>query len=128
MNIHKEDILKLFGAKEFDFKPTQAAVCVPIVNRIYKKMKIGIKFDGIKVYEGLIIDGHHRYIASLLANFDLQKYNWAKPTHYKAMEWKEIEITEKDWDTEDKIDMLNREDAKYNGLLFEQLAEMIKKA
>lgn len=31
-------------------------------------MLVGIKFPSIKIDDDLIIDGHHRYLASLLAN------------------------------------------------------------
>jgi hypothetical protein len=36
-------------------------------------MSVGINFSGIKVENNLICDGHHRYIASILANFPLER-------------------------------------------------------
>jgi hypothetical protein len=38
----------------------------------------GIKFDDIKVCDSLIIDGHHRYVSSLLANINLDKAKSSK--------------------------------------------------
>ena len=51
--------------------PAQHKICLPILNRIYKKMIYDLKFDDMKVYENLIIDGHHRYLASILSEVPL---------------------------------------------------------
>ena len=51
---------------------TQQKLCIPIINRIYHKMKYGIRFSPIKVCDNLIIDGHHRYISSLLAGIEIE--------------------------------------------------------
>ena len=65
--ISTEFVLEYLSESEKDLKSTHSILCFPIINRIYKKMSIGIKFPSIKVDGDLIIDGHHRYLASLLA-------------------------------------------------------------
>lgn len=67
--ITKEVVIDFIKKNEIELKATHAKLCLPIINRLYKKMATGIKFSNIKVADGLIIDGHHRYLASLLADF-----------------------------------------------------------
>jgi hypothetical protein len=69
----KVDIENLFKENNVELKSTHSKLCLPIINRIYRKMVIEIKFPSIKVYGDLIIDGHHRYLASLLAAVTLEK-------------------------------------------------------
>lgn len=70
-NLTLEIVLKFLQEQEIELKSTHDKLCFPIINRIYKKMTIGIKFPSIKVDGDLIIDGHHRYLASLLADHTL---------------------------------------------------------
>jgi hypothetical protein len=71
--IEIENIIKVIQETENVLITTHNKLCLPIINRIYKKMINGIKFDAIKVFEKVIIDGHHRYVSSLLANIELDK-------------------------------------------------------
>jgi len=66
-----ETINTFIASNTINLKPTQAKLCIPIISRICQKMANGIKFDDIKVCDNLIINGHHRYISSLMVNFDL---------------------------------------------------------
>lgn len=43
------DIRNMLGNKQMELSSTHNKLSVPIINRIYKKMKNGIKFDDIKV-------------------------------------------------------------------------------
>ena len=63
----------------FNLKSTHERLCFPVIKRLYTKMKIGIKFSGIKVDGDLIIDGHHRYLASLLAEICPESTPQIKP-------------------------------------------------
>ena len=71
--IKRENIIKVIQETENVLVTTHNKLCLPIINRIYNKMINGIKFDDIKVFEKVIIDGHHRYVSSLLANIKAQK-------------------------------------------------------
>lgn len=72
-DITKEIILKSLEEKDIQLITTHKRLCIPIINRIYKKMTKGIKFDSIKVCDNLIIDGHHRYVSSILADKKLDQ-------------------------------------------------------
>ena len=109
-----------------ELKSTHQRLCLPVIVRIYKKMSIGIKFSGIKVDGDVIIDGHHRYLASLLAGVTLDKFPSSSTSATKITEWCSVEFVEEDWDTEAKIFLLNRLDAEYNGMTHEELYEKLK--
>jgi hypothetical protein len=113
--IHKTDIL---------LKPTQHKLCIPIINRIYHKMKYGIQFPPIKVCDQLIIDGHHRYISSLLADNIIEQIPSLKSISTFSKQWKELTFDNSDWDTTSKIDYLNRQDAEHNNISI-QIVEKI---
>lgn len=119
-------INKLIEEQKLSLKPTQNRVCIPIVSRIYKKMRVGIKFTGIKVYGDLIIDGHHRFLASILAGFDLEKFPSYKTSVTNFIKWEDVEFVYEDWDTMAKIEYLNRIDAENNGITLEELTELLK--
>ncbi len=65
--VTKEKVEKLIANGQCRLLPSQTEICISIVNRIYRKMKVGIQFSEIQVHEELVIvNGHHRYIASML--------------------------------------------------------------
>ncbi|WP_042492115.1 hypothetical protein [Aequorivita sublithincola] len=125
-NITKDLILKVIKESDSTLKSSHNKLCLPIINRIFKKMTNGIKFDDIKVCDGLIIDGHHRYISSLLANFKLNEVKSSKTSATIEYEWETIEFIEEEWDTMEKIKRLNELDAEFNNISIAQIIEMTK--
>lgn len=89
-------------------------------------MSIGIRFSGIKVDGDVIIDSHHRYLASLLAGITLDRYPSTKTSATKISDWKTVDFVEDDWDTEAKIRILNQLDADSNAMTIEELNELLK--
>lgn len=114
--ISKEIIIQFIRERRIELSSTQTKLCLSIINRIFKKMSAGIKFMGIKVENGLICDGHHRYIASLLANVPLEKI----PGNLTGA------TVVVDWDTPGRIYMLNQQDAEYNNVEIEEIIELLK--
>lgn len=55
-NFSSETVLKFLRDVNAELKPTHEKLCYPILERIYKKMCVGIYFSGIKVYEDIIIE------------------------------------------------------------------------
>lgn len=121
--ISAEFILCAIEKSECILISTHKKLCLPIISRIYKKMIYGIKFDDIKVYDNLIIDGHHRYVSSLLAHFTLNTVKSSKTSATIVYDWKDVEFVEEEWDTDFKIYQLNQLDAEFNNVT---LAEIIK--
>ena len=121
------EILRDFIAQNpIELKSTHSKLCLPIINRLYRKMSIGIKFSNIKVANSLIIDGHHRYIASLLAKSNLNKVKSNLTSAIEIIDWSLVDFVEEDWDTQAKINMFNEIDAKFNEIPLEKIIELLK--
>ncbi len=65
---------------------THKALSLPIIERINKKMMLNIQFDGIQVDKGVIINGHHRYLASKQPNFNLDQVPGIKTAAKKLID------------------------------------------
>ena len=125
-DISIEIVSKFLKEEKIDLKSTHGKLCFPIINRIYKKMSLDIKFPSIKVVDDLIIDGHHRYLASLLAGCAMDRVPSIKTSATVVFEWNSVVLDADDWDTDAKIRMLNEEDAKYNGIKIDKITELLK--
>ena len=125
-HITEEVIFKHLQNATIDFYPTHLKLSLPIINRIYKKMMNGIKFDGIRVNDNLLIDGHHRFISSIIANKKIESSTYPKTSATVVFKWEEVKFVEEEWDTIDKIQYLNELDAEYNNIPIEKVIEIIK--
>ena len=89
-------------------------------------MSAGIKFSGIKIESNLICDGHHRYIASILANFPLERIPGTVTSATTVVHWESVTFEDEDWDTPAKISMLNAQDAEFNNIPIGEIIELLK--
>lgn len=119
-------IADLLRQTNIPLKSTQNKICVPIVERIYKKMKAGINFSAIRTDNDVIIEGHHRYVASLLSGFFLDKFPSQKTTATEVVDWAHVALVEEDWDTAAKVLKLNEDDAKFNNISLAELNALLK--
>jgi acetoacetate decarboxylase len=124
-NITKEILRDFIWNAELELSSTQKKLCFPIINRMYKKMSGGIKFAPIKIANNLISDGHHRYIASRLADYQIEKIPTVNTLATTAISWKAVVFDEEDWDTPAKIQILNEQDARYNSLPIDKIIELL---
>ena len=67
----KNLIEHLFKTQNLQLISTHSHLSLTIIIRIYKKMKVNLSFASIQVDDQVIIDGHHWYVASLLANYEI---------------------------------------------------------
>ena len=123
--VTKEIILQAIQESDFILTPTHNKLCLPIIDRIYKKMKIGIKFDDIKVCDSVLIDGHHRYLGSVVAKMKLDEAKSLKSCATTEFDWTAVEFVNEDWDTEEKIQQLIEEDAFNNNISMEKITACI---
>lgn len=121
-NLLEQELLN----REFELKPTQNKISLPIVFRIFKKMKANLKFDAIRVCDNILIDGHHRYIASVMANVTTEQFPSTKNHNQTTFEWKEVIIITTDYDYPNDIDYHNFNDAKRNGITVDEVLKMLK--
>ncbi len=93
-NINGRMILQAIKESDYVLITTQNKLSLPIIRRLYKKMINGIKFDDIKVVDACIIDGHHRFVSSLLANIKLDEAKSSKTGATIEYRWEEVEFVE----------------------------------
>ena len=117
----------MIGRYEIPLLPTQVKLSIPVINRIYKKMKLGIPMPGIKVCDHLICDGHHRYVASLLAKAELWRECTHKTSATIATRWEEVLFVADDWDVhrQQEIIRINQQDARYLQITLHELLKML---
>ena len=90
MNL-KDRLLELIKNGELEMNSTHKALSLPIIERIYNKMMLNIQFDSIQVDKGVIINGHHRYLASRLANFNLDQVPGIKTAAKELIDWQNVD-------------------------------------
>ena len=122
----KTEIEAFLNNTSFTFFPSQNKICLPILNRMIRKMKVQLYFKPIKVNSNLIIDRHHRYIASKTTGQIISLDNYSKPSLLLKGNWAEIIIDENDWETPEEIIKWNYKDAAYNDITFKELVQKIK--
>jgi hypothetical protein len=111
---------------DFEFKPTQNKLSIPLLYRVYKKMKAGLtNFDAIKVADGLIIDGHHRFIASIIAQVEIDKFLYSTNHNQISYEWKDVILSTNEYDSPEKISYHNFNDAKRNGITIQEIEKIL---
>ncbi len=120
-NLTENYIQNYLLINKIEYKSTHYRLSLPIINRIYKKMINCIKFDDIKVCDNLIIDGHHRYISSIMAGIEIGKSNTHKTSATQEYEWSTVDFTDIEWDTIDRINYLNQLDAEFNNISLEKI-------
>ena len=99
MAFTKQILIAFLQSHKFDFNPNQHKLCFPKLERIYSRMENGKIFPPIKVGNGKIIEGHHRYICSQILKTDIEitngGINLSQQNNYT---WHEIIVEEIDWD------------------------------
>jgi hypothetical protein len=120
----REEIAAIIESSDLNLKPSQSRLSVPIIARICKKMKAGLVFPDIKIDDDVICDGHHRYIASLLAGVDIETTISLLTSDMR--DWQSVIFDDNDWDTEEEILRWNEMDAHYNDIPLERVLEILK--
>ncbi len=78
----------------------------------------------IKVDEQLIVDGHHRYLASKIAGTSIEYRRWTKADSVMGCNWSEIVIVTDDWYNNTLLKETYRYYANFNN---QKLDEFIKR-
>lgn len=124
--VTKEAIEALIHENEIELSSTHAKLCVPVIDRLFRKMLAGIKFSAIKVDNNMICDGHHRYLASLFANYAIERIPGISTSATTLVDWRLVVFEEQDWDTEAEVNRFNEQDAAYNNIPIDKLVELLK--
>lgn len=121
-----ENVRACMNKSDHRLNPTHRKICLPIIERIYRKMKIGLRFPPIKINDTCICDGHHRYIASRLSCCEVEMMEWSMSRSTLMYDWKEVVLETTDWDTAGVIRHMDRRDALYNNVLEEEMRKLME--
>ena len=127
-SITKEVIVDLISTKQLKLHPSQPSLFAPIIDRFFRKIRANVSFPPIKVVDDLIIEGHHRYIASILANKEISTIPSLRPSATTVKSWKSIKIEEIDPSSPEEIQKFNIEDAKILNMPLENFNEILSKS
>ncbi|MCY9522755.1 RHS repeat-associated core domain-containing protein [Paenibacillus apiarius] len=83
--------------KNAPLQTQQGAVSLPAINRYTQRLSNGEVPPPIKVDNGIIVDGNHRYISGRVAGVDIPEtpYSGGKPDN--VVQWKNVKIDPFDW-------------------------------
>ena len=124
LDINERTIKQALKDAHPELESTHTRLSIPIIKRMYIKMKNDIDFDEIKVCDNLIMDGHHRYVSSMLVGKSLGRVKSSKTSATRTTAWADVDYVEEEWDTPEKIYRLNVEDAEFNKISLERLIEI----
>ena len=89
----------LVQSGSLELSSSHSRLCVPMIRRFYNKMLEGGDFWSIRVDDGVIIDGHHRYVASRLAEINIQSIPSNKTSATIVTPWESVTfVFDEDWD------------------------------
>lgn len=125
-SITREKLEAFVMQHEMVLMSTHTKLSLPIINRMYRKMAAGIRFPAIKVEGRFICDGHHRYLASLLAELPLEQMPGVITSATSEVQWDSVCFEETDWDTCEEINRLNAQDAEYNNIDIAELKKLLQ--
>src|SRR5580658_9058931 len=103
-DISLEAIQNYLAQTEFELKPSQDRLCLPVLKRIIDKIIRGAKFSPIHVVNDLIVNGHHRYISYSFLNLPIETTTWRKGQAHEPGNWNEVAIEVEDWDNPEDIE------------------------
>lgn len=124
--ITKDLIAAYIHNNEIELASTHTRLSLPIINRIFLKMLANLKIPAIKIEGNFICNGHHRYVASLLSKYPLERILWFTTSATTVIDWKTVSFDESDWDTAEEVKLLNRQDAEFNNIPIEKIEALLK--
>lgn len=124
--ITKAKFLNIIEPKIKILYPTQTKLSLPILNRIYQKMKIGLEFQAIKIHELFICDGHHRYVASVCCGKEIGEEKSTLSSSSYSINWGDVDFVDEDWDTPFQVLKYNLSDASFNNIPLSELNKLME--
>lgn len=95
------EVEKFLLETDFDHKPGQKKISFPVIQRIHRRLQQGNSFSAIKVRDGIIVDGHHRYISHKLLNLNPETVQGGTNSEDVEYVWTEISLVPVDYDSDE---------------------------
>ncbi len=86
---------------KFEYSSTHKKVYFPILERIYNKLVDGKRFEGIKIEDSIIVNGHHRYICLKFLNLEVETIDWKRSPFTEIISWDSVEIDITEWESQE---------------------------
>ena len=96
-----EEVERFLLEAEFDYQPGQIEISFPIIQRIHRRLQQGSTFSAIKIRNGRIVDGHHRYICHKLLKLEAETTVGGGNSIQIEFAWTNVNLTRDDYDDED---------------------------
>lgn len=110
MEITKEIVEEFLKSHNFLYEPNQHKLCYPKLERIFKRMSENKVFSPIKIGNGKIIEGHHRYICSEILSKDIEVTKGGINLSQKVnFVWSEVVIEDIEWDKDWELRFYRKE-------------------
>jgi hypothetical protein len=99
--LNYDTVSRFIQTTPLKFRPAQTKISYPIITRIHRRYQEGARYSEIKIQEdGVISDGHHRFISLSLLNVDIQTVHAGEnSTKKESFEWKDVHLDENDYDS-----------------------------
>ncbi len=105
-----ETVTKFLTDSSLNLEPSQDKVSFPILERIHRRLSNGKKFNPIKVVNGKISDGHHRFICLSILGIDVATIDGTENTTHKvSFKWSDMTLETIDYDTPEEIEAYAKE-------------------
>ncbi|MED4753612.1 hypothetical protein [Brevibacillus choshinensis] len=83
--------------KDAPLKTQQGAVSLPAIQRYVQRLLNGEVPPAIRVSNGIIVDGNHRYIASRIVGREIDQVQWSGGRLDQVVDWLKVKIDPTDW-------------------------------
>lgn len=104
MILTKEIVEELLKENSFEYVSSQKKICYPKLERIFRRLSEGKDLHPIKFAENRIVEGHHRYLCSILLKKTIEMVKGGNNLSHKiSYPWNQVMIDEIDWDSPDEI-------------------------
>ena len=84
-----DDIIRQYMSRS-PLRTQQTSVDIGLVRRYVDDLLEGAQFPSIKVDDGIVVQGNHRYIASLLTGIDIPFTEWVGGRPDRVVPWSEV--------------------------------------
>ncbi|EGO64342.1 hypothetical protein, partial [Acetonema longum] len=91
-----EDVIRE-AMKDASLKTQQGSVSLPAIQRYVIRLEGGEVAPPIRVDNGIIVDGNHRYIAGRIFGQEPLQTSWSGGKTDRIINWGELEIDPLDW-------------------------------
>jgi RHS repeat-associated protein len=93
--VTEEDVRRAMEGAEL--KTQQGAVSLPAIQRYVDRLRAGETPPPIRVDDGIIVDGNHRYVAGRIVGIEPPIQPWTGGSPNRVVPWPDVTVSPVDW-------------------------------